>query len=46
MSDPVVDALSGDAPQLGQSATEFDTNTNVFVAALYTLQSQLNTMIS
>ena len=42
MTDPVIDALSGDAPQLGQDDATFDANTNLFVGALGNFQTQIN----
>lgn len=45
MLKPTIDALTATVPQLGQSAAEFDANTNDFLPQLVPLQDQINVMI-
>lgn len=45
MVKPTIDALTATVPQLGQSAAEFDANTNDFLPQLVPLQDQINVAI-
>lgn len=45
MVKPTIDALTATVPQLGQSAAEFDANTNDFLPQLVPLQAQINVAV-
>lgn len=46
MTTPVVSALTGTPPAVGQPETEFDTNFGLFVAEIYDLQDEINAVVT